>query len=135
MTQILIASIFAASLVAAGPAAAKPGLAKEKAINDQLFPFALAFEIQKKCSDIQPRMLRALSYRNSLFSAARARGYSNAEIDAYIDNKAAQQRMRERGNAYLARYNASLSDRPALCRAGRQEIKNNSQIGRLLRAR
>lgn len=111
------------------------GLADEKRINDKLFVFAIANEIRKACDDISPRMLRALSFRNDLYAQARGKGYTNKQIDAYINNKAEQRKMKSRGNAYLKQFGASLSDKPSLCRVGRAEIKKRSQIGSLLRAK
>jgi len=125
----------ALTLSAALPAAAQSGLAGETAINNKLFVFAMANEIRKACDDISPRMFRALNFRNALYADARAKGYSDAQIDAYIDNKAEQNKMRARGNQYLAQFGASLSDKPALCRVGRSEIQKRSQIGSLLRAK
>lgn len=130
----LIAAI-ATTAALASPVAAQSGLANEAAINDKLFVFAMANEMRKACDDISPRMMRAISFRNNLFSEARAKGYTNAEIDAYIDNKAEQAKMKARGNRYLAQFGASLSDKPSLCRVGREEIAKRSQIGVLLRAR
>lgn len=135
MTSKVIATVLAASLAFAAPASAKSGLANEKEINDQLFVFAMANEIRKACDDISPRMFRALNFRNALYSKARAKGYSDGEIDAYIDNKAEQAKMKARGNRYLAQFGASLSNKPALCKVGRAEISKRSQIGSLLRAR
>ncbi len=116
-------------------ASAKSGLAQEAEINDKLFVFALANEIRKSCDSISPRMLRALSFRNTLYSKARAKGYSTAEIDAYIDDKNEQAKMKARGNAYLAQFGASLEDKSSLCAVGRSEIRKRSPIGYLLRVK
>lgn len=134
MTSKVITTVFAASLAFTAPASAA-GLQDEKAINDQLFIFAMANEIRKACDDISPRMFRALNFRNNLYSKARAKGYSDSQIDAYIDDKGEQAKMKTRGNRYLAQFGASLSNKPALCKVGRSEISKRSQIGSLLRAR
>jgi hypothetical protein len=110
-------------------------LPNETDINDDLFSFALANEIRKKCDGISPRMFRALSFHNDLINRARSRGYSKSEIDAYINNENEQAKMIARGNEYLKQYNASLNDSASLCRAGNAEIKKRSQIGSLLRAK
>lgn len=135
MMTTVFASVLMGTIAFSAPAQAKVGLPNETEINNGLFAFALANEIRKKCDSISPRMFRALSFRNKLYSMARARGYSTAEIDAYIDNRAEQEKMKARGNDYLKQYNASLSDGESLCRAGRAEIKKRSQIGVLLRAK
>lgn len=135
LTKTLPALCLALSLSIAGPGFAKSGLANETDINNDLFVFALANEIRKKCNSISPRMFRALSFHNDLVDRARSRGYSKSEIDAYINNKNEQAKMIARGNEYLKQYNASLNDSASLCRAGNAEIKKRSQIGSLLRAK
>jgi len=134
MTRLFTASLVVATLTLAAPAFAS-GLANEKKINDELFVFALANEIRLACDDISPRMLRALNFRNNLYAKARAKGYSNTQIDAYIDDKSEQQKMKARGNRYLSQFGASLSNTPALCKVGRAEIAKRSPIGALLKAR
>jgi len=128
-------AIFAAAATLSTPAAAQSGLAGERDINNGLFVFAMANEIRKACDDISPRMFRALNFRNDLYAKARAKGYSDGQIDAYIDNKAEQAKMKARGNQYLSQFGASLSDKASLCRVGRSEIRKRSQIGNLLRAK
>lgn len=134
-TPTTLIAAFATTVALSAPVSAQADLANETAINDKLFVFALANEIRKACSDISPRMMRALSFRNNLYAEAKAKGYSNSQIDAYIDDKAEQEKMRARANTYLAQFGASLGDTAALCRVGRSEIQKRSQIGALLRAR
>lgn len=131
----IAAAALSCTMALSTPASAQSGLAGETEINNGLFVFALANEIRRKCSSIEPRMLRALNFRNQLYSQARGKGYTNDQIDAYIDNKAEQEKMRARGNQYLAQFGASLSDHASLCRVGRDEINKRSQIGRLLRVK
>lgn len=135
VTSSLITAVFISTLAMAGPASAKSGLANETDINNDLFVFAIANEIRKKCDSISPRMFRAISFRNDLYSKAKKRGYSTREIDAYIDNKAEQNKMKARGNEYLKQYGASLNDKASLCRAGKAEINKRSRIGSLLKAK
>ena len=71
----------------------------------------------------------------ALKAEARKRGYTDAEIDAYINNEAEQQKMRARRNAYLRANGAEPNDGPSLCALGRSEIAKRSRIGALLWAR
>ena len=110
-------------------------LATEDDINAGLFNVAVADRIRKKCDDISPRYFTALGYLQSLKTEARKRGYSDDEIDRYINDDTERARMEERRNAYIRASGANPSDRASLCRLGRQEIARDSQIGQLLKAR
>lgn len=134
-TRIALIGTLVTCLALPAVGSAKPGLANETEINDKLLVFALANEIRKACDDISPRMLRALNYRNDLYSEARSKGYSATEIDTYIESKSERAKLKARGNSYLAQFGASLGDKASLCAVGRQEIKNRSRIGYLLRAK
>jgi hypothetical protein len=121
-------------LAPVGAAGAKPHLRDVAEIDDGILYIAIANEIRKTCDDIQARMIRALTRARGLHNRAKALGYSDAEIEAYLESKDEKNRMRRRGAAYLAQHGAS-QDRPeSLCRLGRDEIERNSAIGVLLRA-
>ena len=72
---------------------------------------------------------------NALKSEARRRGYSDAEIDAYVNDKAEKQKMRARRNEYIRAQGAVPDDGPSLCALGESEIAKQSRIGALLVAR
>ena len=135
MTQTLTAATLAFSLALAAPALAKPGLQNETKINNGLLAVGIADEIRKKCDSISARTLTALGFLQGLKRQARAKGYTNAEIDAYTSSRVEKAKMRKRGEAYLAQFGASPSDPASMCRVGRAEIAKRSQIGVLLRAR
>ena len=116
-------------------ASAQPGLAKEKDINAGLLVVAVADKIRRECDSISARFFTARSYAQSLKDMASARGYSEAEIDSYINNDANQAAMRERRNAYFKSKGASNLDAQSLCVLGRAEISKKSQIGSLLKAK
>ncbi|MFO7758006.1 MAG: DUF5333 domain-containing protein [Roseovarius sp.] len=110
-------------------------LASEDDINTGLFNVAVADKIRNKCDEISPRYFTALGYLQALKNEARKRGYSDAEIDRYINDDTERAKMEERRNAYIRASGAHPRDRTSLCRLGRQEIARQSQIGQLLRAR
>jgi len=111
------------------------GLSDEKDINAGLLVIAVADKIRRECSGISARFLTARSYLGSLKDAAARKGYSEAEINAYINNDAEKARMRDRRNAYFKANGASNRDAASLCALGRAEIQNQSQIGLLLRTK
>lgn len=134
--SVLKAALLAALTLwaAAGRAAPEGGIAEDRVINQGLFVIAVADEIRDECDTIDARMWRALVFINKLRSKARERGYSRAEIDAYLDDEQAQDLMRARRNAYFARHGAGDRTPESLCALGRAEIARNSQIGYLLKA-
>lgn len=127
---------FAVSALAAlVPAASAASLSQETDINDALFEIAVANEIRKECDSISPRIFKAIGRMNELKAEARRRGYTDAEIDAYVNDKAEKQKMRERRNAYIRAQGAKPNNGPSLCALGRSEIAKQSPIGELLVAR
>ncbi|MGI3210526.1 DUF5333 domain-containing protein [Roseovarius tibetensis] len=110
-------------------------LASEKDINTGLFNVAVADKIRRQCDEISPRLFTAMSYLQALKSEARKRGYSDAEIDRYIEDPAEKSKMRARRDAYIRASGAEPDEGPSMCTLGRQEIARQSQIGQLLKAR
>lgn len=132
--------IFALALglaVASGSIAAADDspLHNEKDINDGLLIISVADKIRRGCDSISARIFKARSYAVSLKELAASRGYSDREIDDYIEDKAHRAEMRERRNAYFKARGASNLDPESLCVLGRAEIQKQSQIGVLLRAK
>jgi hypothetical protein len=114
-------------------AVAKPALRDNTRITEGLIAVGIAIEISDKCPDLSARKLKGLVYLQSLKNAARDEGYSDAEIDAFIENKAEKAQLESRARAYLAQNGASGPANDAYCHVGRAEIDSDSQAGRLLR--
>ena len=132
----LLAAVMAAGLAApVSSAAARPHLRDVAEINNGLFAVAIAREIKDYCPTIHARYFRAFNFLTSLKRKARDMGYSDAEIEAYVDNDEEKARMRARGEAYLAAKGVSYDDPQSFCALGREEINKSSQIGVLLRAK
>ncbi|HKL55795.1 MAG: DUF5333 domain-containing protein [Roseovarius sp.] len=131
---VLIAAMSATA--ATGQASTQQtGLPGETDINAGLLMVAVADKIRRECSDISARFFTARSYIGSLKDMAAERGYSEAEIDAYINDDIEKARMREKRNKYFEARGASNLDPASLCTLGRAEIQMQSQIGLLLRAK
>jgi len=128
-------SSMALCLAFAVPSQAVAGMADEKDINDGLLVAAIAEKIQRECDTIGGRLIKGRAYLNGLKDLANARGYSDAEIEAYIDDDVEKARMRDRRNTYYSSKGASNLDADSLCVLGHQEIAKNSTIGQLLRAK
>ncbi|MEM9795119.1 MAG: DUF5333 domain-containing protein [Pseudomonadota bacterium] len=120
-------------LVLAGPAFAD--LADERRITEGLITVGIAYEISEVCPSIDGRTFRGLRYLLALKSAARDLGYSDREIDAYVDDDAEKDRLEAIARDRLVRMGAARGDVGAHCAVGQAELAKDSQIGRLLRAR
>jgi len=117
------------------PALAKQSLQSVAAVEQGLFSISVADKIRRECGSISGRMLKARSTLRSLYDTARAAGYSDAEIDTYVNADTEKARMRARRDAYLKKQGVVKSQPESYCAAGRAEIQKSSQIGVLLKAR
>ena len=133
MRNLMIA-LFSLSLLAT-PAMAKPALRDVPAIDDALLDLGVADLIRKNCPTISARMLKAVNYVWSLRAQARKMGYTDAEIDAYVDSDAEKARMRARGAAFFKARGVDTSRAQGYCALGLAEIQKSSRIGSLLRAK
>jgi len=128
-------AVSAVALAVAGPVMGADTLAKEADINNRLFEIAVADEIRKSCDSISPRIFTAWRRMQALKAEAKTRGYTDAEIEAYVTDKEEKRKMRARADAYVRKHGAEPNDGPSLCRLGKQEIAKRSRIGTLLAAR
>lgn len=131
-THIRTATI-ALGLGAACPAHALPPLHEDPVVLNGFYAIGMADELRKNCPTIEPRILRALSYVQTLESYAREKGYSTEEIKALKDNKAEKEKLRRRIESDLAARGAVPGNVEAYCDVGQQEIAKDSAVGRLLR--
>lgn len=133
--KILMPAICAAVFALPLSALAKPSLRDVPQIEDGLFAVAVAKEIRDECSSINGRTFKAIGVLTSLKREANQLGYSDDEIRAYIDSRAEKDRMRAKGEKFLAQNGVSYDNPETFCTFGRAEIAKNSAIGVLLRAK
>ncbi len=115
-------------------AEAKPPLREVKEIDNELYYIAIANEISEYCPSISGRRLKAIGVMWGLKSKANSLGYSDDEIRAYVDSDAEKDRMRAKGEAYLAQNGVTYENPNSFCTLGRKEIERNSAIGVYLRS-
>ncbi|MFT4013459.1 MAG: DUF5333 domain-containing protein [Paracoccus sp. (in: a-proteobacteria)] len=131
--NLLRFALIAATL--ASPAAALESLSQEKYINDRLIAARVADRIRRTCPTINARLLYAYGEARKLKSYAQDKGYSNAQIDAFLDSKADKKRIYAVAEDYLTRNGAKAGDAQSFCVLGRNEIRAKSIIGSLLVAK
>ena len=80
-------------------------------------------------------MLRAYNYLLALQKYAKDAGYTDAQIEELVDNKAEKERLRAVIRADLAERGATPENPEGYCTVGREEIAKGSVAGNLLRAK
>ncbi|MCW2303816.1 hypothetical protein M2324_002220 [Rhodovulum sulfidophilum] len=134
------AAAFAAGLglaatVSAAGAEPRPALGEQTEIVRGLQVIATADMIRKKCPTIGARMLTAFGYMQRLKSKATRLGYPDAEIRAFVEDKAEKARVETAARNWLTARGVRLDEPQSYCPVGLAEIRSRTEIGRLLRAR
>ena len=132
--RVFLTTVLAASVLA-GAAAAKPPLREVAAIDDALLDVGIADAIRKNCPTIDARLIKATGFLWQLKSRANDLGYTDAEIDAYRKSDAEKARLRAKGMAFFTAQGVDTSDPQSYCAVGMAEIRKQSRIGSLLRAK
>jgi hypothetical protein len=131
--SILSATAALALVTLSGSVSAKPALKDVTVVSEGIITVGIAYEISQKCDSIRARTLRGLSFLSGLKDHARSLGYSEDEIDAYVDDRAEKNRLETIARARLSDMGAVPGDDASFCAVGRNEVSNGSSIGRLLR--
>ncbi|MFZ1470994.1 MAG: DUF5333 domain-containing protein [Paracoccaceae bacterium] len=124
-----------AALAVAAPAFALEPLATERHINDSLRAGRIGDVIRKTCPSIDARMFVVLGKLEELKSYARKKGYSEAEVRAFLKDPKEKARIKAEANAYLKKAGAKAGDAESYCQVGRDEIAKKTLAGSLLRSR
>ncbi|TGN68601.1 hypothetical protein E4L95_00730 [Paracoccus liaowanqingii] len=127
--------LIAALLLAATPAAALEPLSSEAYVNDRLVQARVADLVRRGCPSIDARLVRAFSEARALKRYARDKGYSEAQIDAFLDSRPDRQRIYAQADRYMVERGVVNGDPQTFCRLGRDEIAQQTVAGSLLSAR
>jgi Family of unknown function (DUF5333) len=122
--------IFAVTMGLATPVWALPPLSENAYINDRLIQARVADRIRKECDSIAARFAYAYSQARALKQYALDQGYTEAEIEAFLDSKADKARVKAAAEAYLAANGAT--NEAGFCALGRKEIANGTVAGSLI---
>jgi hypothetical protein len=127
--------IFVLSLMMAAPALALEPLSSEKHINDSLRAGRIGDVIRKTCPTIDARMFVVWAKIEDLKSYALNKGYTRAEVEAFLDDRNEKNRLKAEAEAWLKEAGAVEGQPETYCKVGRDEIAKKSLIGSLLRDR
>lgn len=128
----MIRLILLAALLPGGALAQSRALGQVPEITEGLIATAIAYEVGRVCGPVDARRVQGLAYLLSLQAQARSLGYSQEEIDAFVDDDAEKDRLEGIARGRLAALGAIEGDEESYCAVGRAEIAKGSQVGRLL---
>ncbi|KGJ08197.1 DUF5333 domain-containing protein [Paracoccus sphaerophysae] len=117
------------------PAAALEPLSSEKYINDRLIAARIADRIRRECPSIDGRLVYAYQQARALQRYALDKGYTKAQVEAFLDSKSDKQRIYAVAEDYMARNGVVKGNAESFCQLGRQEIANRTVTGSLLVAK
>lgn len=124
------------SLALMGSAAlaqARVPLPEDRAIEDGLTLVAIGNELRKNCDAVSPKYLKTYNFVRGLHSRAKSLGYSEAEIEAYLDSDPDKARVDARARAYLTARGVDYASPETFCTVARAEIANGTSVGNFLR--
>lgn len=113
-------------------AADKVPLQDEPHIRDSLVAGRVADVLRTECGALHARMLLALSKLDDLRDYAVAKGYTEAEVKAFLKDKKQKDAMKAIAADYLAKAGAVAGDEESYCRVGKDEIAKGTLAGSLL---
>lgn len=128
----LVAGLVGLCLSGAAMAEDKVPLVENAHIRDSLVAGRVADVLRTECGSLQARMLLALQKLNDLRDYAVAQGYTEAEVKAFLKDKAQKDAMKAIAAEYLAKAGAVAGDEESYCRVGRDEIAKGTLAGSLL---
>ena len=135
MRKTVLSFVGALALIgfAASSGNAKPALKDVPQITEGLIATGIAYEISRVCDDIDARTLRGINFLWGLKQTARDMGYTEAEIDAFVDDKAEKAALEAEARKRLVEMGAVGGNTASYCAVGQAEIARQSAVGQLLR--
>lgn len=132
---ILPATLLTSALLTlAAPALAREPLGEDPHIVNSLMSGRVADVIRNECSSISAKMFVVMGKLNDLETYARGKGYTEAEVKAFLKDKTEKDRIKAMATDYLAKAGAKPGDAESYCKVGRDEIAKGTLAGSLLRS-
>lgn len=114
-------------------ASALPPLGSDSHVHDQLLAGFIGDQIDRNCSSIAARKILALRKLFDLRDYALSKGYSRAQVKAYVDDSTEKAKMTDEAKQYLIKAGAKPGDTASYCAVGNAEMSAKSLAGQLLR--
>ena len=134
MSRFRIVVALAVLLPGLALADGKVPLPQETHINEQLIAGAAGDILRKECPKIEARLLVVWGKLFDLKSYAESKGYTEAEVKAFLQNADQKARVKAAAMAYLAAAGAKAGDRASYCSVGKSEIAKGTLLGSLIKS-
>lgn len=122
------------ALALAGPASAQVPLNENAHITTSLVAAQVGDMIRKACGTIWARYLVVFEKMGELEAYARAEGYTEDEVRAFLRDKTEKARIRGLAEEYLTAAGLDPAAEDSYCTVGEQEIATGTLAGSLLRS-
>lgn len=132
----LLTFTLGAGLAVSAPAATATdytALRADPVVHEALVGVSIAYLIEKACPSISRRTIYGLSQMLKLRKYGRELGYSNKEMEKYINSREEQARFRAIVEPYLASRGAVEGNAESYCMVGRAEIAEGTVAGTLMK--
>ena len=132
-TPILALAILCGTIGFAGNLSAQTALRDVTRVTEGIIAVGMAIELSDKCSTLSPRRLRGINFLRNLENHAKDLGFSQSQIDEFINNKDEERRLEAIARGRLADLGVVVGQESTYCTVGRAQIAQGTQTGRLLR--
>ncbi|MDA9979884.1 DUF5333 domain-containing protein [Yoonia sp.] len=132
-TPGLISAIALACIISAGAASAQTALKDVAHVRDGIIDVGMAYELSEHCDSIRARLFRGLGFLQSLKSHASDLGFTDEEIDDYVNDRNEKKRLEAIARAKLVTLGVVEGEEASYCAVGRAQIAANTRVGWLLR--
>ena len=120
-------------IVAFAGAASAQSLRDLPRVRDGIVHVGMAYELSEKCGSLKARTLRGIGFLQDLKRFALSQGYTEAQIEAYVDDRSEQRRLEAIARDQLARLGVVEGEEATYCAVGRDQIARQTRVGWLLR--
>jgi len=132
-TPGLISAIALACVIGAGAASAQTALKEVAHVRDGIIDVGMAYELSEHCDSIRARLFRGLGFLQSLKSHASELGFTDEEIDDYVNDRNEKKRLEAIARAKLVILGVVEGEEASYCAVGLAQIAANTRVGWLLR--
>ena len=134
MMKLGIVAVLAVLAPFGAVAEGKVPLPQEAHINEQLIAGAAGDILRNECPTISAQMLVVFDKLFALQSYAKGKGYTEAEVKAFLKDKDQKARVKAAAAEYLAVAGAKAGDSASYCTVGKAEIANRTLLGSLIKS-
>jgi hypothetical protein len=132
-TSGLVSAIALACVITASAASAQTALKDVAYVRDGIVHVGMAYELSERCDGLRARLFRGLGFLQSLKRHASDLGYSDEEIDDYVNDRDEKKRLEAIARTQLIALGVVEGEEASYCAVGRAQIAANTRVGWLLR--